>query len=608
SSVRVRLDGVDVPAEVTVVGTAQNAAPAAERSVVLLIDTSGSMKGEGIEGAKAAAGGYVTALQKDVKLGLATFADKAQLMVKPTLDRSSVSTALASIEARGETALYDGVRVSLDALGPTGQRRILLLSDGVDTASKATAGPTVDAIRKSGVGIDVVAFQTADSEKLGKQLADITRAGRGRLYPAADRVAVSTAFDDAVLSYDSELQVTLDVPARMAGRDVSVRIDVGVGDELLSDTRVVQMSKIDVVAPKPPTVAAGEVPVADASNASASFARAPDVDTLRNILPGLALLFAGLAILFALAVGTANSRRSDASSVRRVLSLYTLSSRPKMVEREDATALGDTRIARSAVELAGRLVEKRGIGERLALKLDRAGFALRPSEWIVLQALVAMVAFVLLALILPKIVLALLLGLVAGLVLPLLFLSFKAGRRQQAFEESMPDSLQLMAGSLQSGYSLPQALDAVMREGTEPMSGELGRALAESRLGVPIEEALEHLATRVGSKDFGWLVMAIRIQREVGGNLAEVMTTVGETIRARSRLKRQVRALSAEGRLSAYILTGLPVFIGLILMLIRPDYLKPLVTEPVGRGMLLVALSLVTAGGLWMRKLINVEV
>jgi tight adherence protein B len=394
----------------------------------------------------------------------------------------------------------------------------------------------------------------------------------------------------------------------MAGRNVSLRIDVGVGDELLSDTRVVQMSNLEVIAPAPQADIPSAAPVADASNSLATFRPVSTVDTLRNILPWLALLFAGLALLSGMAVGTASGRRSDASGVRRVLALYTLSARPTVVEHEDATALGDTRIAKSAVELAGRFVRKRGLEERLTLKLERAGFALRASEWVVLQVLVGMVAFVLFALVLPKILLAALLGLLIGTALPLMYLSFKGRRRQAAFEQILPDSMQLVAGSLQSGYSLPQALDAVVREGTEPMAGEINRALAEARLGVPIEDALDHMATRVGSRDFGWLVMAIRIQREVGGNLAEVLTTVGETIRARTRLRRQVRALSAEGRLSAYILTGLPIFISGILMLIRPAYLKPLFTEPLGRGMLVVAVVLITSGGLWMRNLINVEV
>jgi tight adherence protein B len=116
----------------------------------------------------------------------------------------------------------------------------------------------------------------------------------------------------------------------------------------------------------------------------------------------------------------------------------------------------------------------------------------------------------------------------------------------------------LVSGALSAGLSLPQAIDTIMRDGVEPMSGEFRRALVEARLGVDIEDALDGVAERMSSKDFEWVVMAVRIQRQVGGNLSELLLTVSTTLREREFLRRQVRSLSAEGRLSAYILCGLP--------------------------------------------------
>jgi tight adherence protein B len=148
----------------------------------------------------------------------------------------------------------------------------------------------------------------------------------------------------------------------------------------------------------------------------------------------------------------------------------------------------------------------------------------------------------------------------------------------------------------------------VVSEGTEPIAGEFKRALIETRLGVPIEEALEGIAERVRSQDFAWVVMAIRIQREVGGNLAEILTTVAATLRERERLRRQVQVLSAEGRLSAWILGGLPVAFSLYLLTARPDYLKVLVTDRIGIVMLAGGVVLMIVGSFWLRKVVRVEV
>ena len=162
--------------------------------------------------------------------------------------------------------------------------------------------------------------------------------------------------------------------------------------------------------------------------------------------------------------------------------------------------------------------------------------------------------------------------------MPWVYLKFRHSRRLNKFNAQLAETLGLMAGGLQAGLSLPQAIDSVVREGTEPMAGELRRALVEQRLGVDITDALEGVGQRMDSEDFDWIVMAIRIQREVGGNLAEILHTVSETLREREYLRRQVKALSAEGRLSGYILTGLPPLIGLYMMIVNPDYIALLYT------------------------------
>ncbi len=200
------------------------------------------------------------------------------------------------------------------------------------------------------------------------------------------------------------------------------------------------------------------------------------------------------------------------------------------------------------------------------------------------------------------------LGLVLGLTVPWLILALAKSRRESKFLSQLPDTLQLLAGSLASGYSLPQAMDSVVRETRPPISIEFNRALIETRLGLLPEDALDGIATRTGSRDFSWIVMAIRIQRDIGGNLAELLATVAETLRERERLRRQVQSLSAEGRLSGAILGALPVVFALYLVVVRPDYIGPLFNTPMGLLLLSTGVLLLVVGAFWMSKVIKVEV
>jgi tight adherence protein B len=189
-----------------------------------------------------------------------------------------------------------------------------------------------------------------------------------------------------------------------------------------------------------------------------------------------------------------------------------------------------------------------------------------------------------------------------------LYVSFRIGRRRAAFSEQLPDVLQLIASSLQSGFSLAQALDAVVREERQPAAAEFSRALAQARIGADLEDALDRVAARMGCTDLRMTVMAIRIQREVGGNLAEVLRTTVATMRERAFLRRQVKALSAEGRLSSYILIALPLLVGAWFFYVDPKYMSLLYTTVPGLAMFLGSGLLMVAGVFWMRKLINIEV
>jgi tight adherence protein B len=168
--------------------------------------------------------------------------------------------------------------------------------------------------------------------------------------------------------------------------------------------------------------------------------------------------------------------------------------------------------------------------------------------------------------------------------------------------------LTLVASSLSTGFSLLQALDGVARDADEPCAKEFSRALAETRIGAEVTESLDHLAERMDSKNMRWTAMAIDIQRQVGGNLAETLLNTATTLRERQALSRHVRALSAEGRLSAYILLALPVGLFLYMLMVNRPYVALLWTTMIGMGMLGAGVISLGVGVFWMNKVVKVEV
>ena len=245
---------------------------------------------------------------------------------------------------------------------------------------------------------------------------------------------------------------------------------------------------------------------------------------------------------------------------------------------------------------------------RLELRLDLAGIGWDPAEWVLAGAGVSVALLLVLTVLVGNVLIAVVVGGLAGWLGMKFGLNFMVRRRQAKFADQLPDMLQFVAGSLRSGFSLGQGLDAAVREDTQPVAGEFSRALQESRIGVDLEDALDQVADRMESADLRWTVIAIRIQRETGGNLAEVLGNTVETMRERAHLRRHVRALSAEGRLSAYILVSLPIGIGGWLFLTRRSYVAVLYTTTPGIVMLLFAILMIVGGALWMRKMVKVEV
>ncbi len=294
-----------------------------------------------------------------------------------------------------------------------------------------------------------------------------------------------------------------------------------------------------------------------------------------------------------------------------LLALVVLPAGPRRVplSRLDPTVAPPASPLAGASAAAGAAVERalarRGRVASGAAALERAGVAMALSDVVLLVGL-ATVVLGALGLLLGGVLATVLLALAAPLSARLV-IRVRTARRQAAFADQLDDSLQLMASSLRAGHSLLRAVDAVSTEAAAPTSEEFARIVNETRVGRDLGDALDEVAERTGSDDFRWVAQAIAIHREVGGNLAEVLDAVGNTIRERNAIRRQVKALSAEGKLSAIVLMALPFGVTAFLSVSNPDYLAKFTESLAGYALLVVATVLLLVGALWLRKTVQVK-
>ncbi len=313
----------------------------------------------------------------------------------------------------------------------------------------------------------------------------------------------------------------------------------------------------------------------------------------------IVLVTAAAAAALTAAAGVLLGRREAA--LERRLAGYERVVQPPQPEHAPETA-----VVQHAVDMTARVAERAGILPRVEAALEEADLPLRSAEVIFYSVVLAVMLSLVVTLLSGAFG-----GLLAGTVTictPFAWIAGRRRRRLAAFERQLPDTLALLAGSLRAGFSFMQGLEAVAQEIGPPMRRELQRVFTEARLGRPPEDALADAAARMGSKDLMWTVMAIKIQREVGGNLATLLDTVADTMQKRERIRREVRALTAEGRFSAVILSLAPPAVGVGLYLLQPSYIKTLFDHAVGLGALVGAVVLAIAGFFWLRRIIYIEV
>lgn len=588
-SVVAAIDGEAVPATVS-------EATHIKRTAMLVIDTSGSMGRAGMATVRAATRAYLKDAPADVLIGVVTFASTAGVDLKPTSNRAEVQRVVDGLVADGDTSLYAAVRAATTALAVDGDRSMVLLSDGADTVSrdraKDLAGATAD-LKKLGIRVDVVRFKTNDADAV-VALNGFAKAGGGTVIPAANADEVGAAFQSAARALQSQAQFTLTPPTAMTGAH-AVTISGTAGGQPFKAVQTVNFgaSALPATPQQPPGAQAAPPPLRTFTMQS-------------SVVPWVAAVMLGLAILL-LASGvllpSLQTRRE-----RRVASVEEYLVPTRLASRSEGKQV-QTPLAEQLVSFGERAMKDRSSTARTMQLINRADLPLRAGEWWVLRV-VAVVTGIALGILLTGEAkwLGAFVGALLGLALPPVALRFLAARRAAAFERLLPQSMMLVSTSLRSGFGLPQALDSIARDSAEPIAKEFSRALAETRIGTDIADALDRLAARMGSKSMEMAVMAIRIQREVGGNLAETLETTAKTLRERESLHRQVRALSAEGRLSGYILIALPIGLFLYMMVVNYGYVSLLWTTGPGLFMLVGGIVLMIIGVFWMNRVVKIEV
>jgi tight adherence protein B len=565
-------------------------------AVVLAVDTSGSMAvNDNIARARDAATALVQRLPQGTRLGLVAFSDEPRVVQPLTDNHQQVRQAIRRLQAEGDTALYDAVAVGSRLLErEQGQRNLVVLSDGRDDGSSANLEGAIAAAKRARVTVYTVGLNLpGNTDQDQAALNQLATGTRGRAFEVNDANNLVTQFGSIGQALASQYVVTIKLPPGLS-KQVDFRLQVR------ADGAVGAYQNPSFLLPGGASPATTPVPAELPPAPGLSRLESPQGRYVAALTGFTAVLIVCLLLL------RPGSSRRPYRALRQRLSPYSLT--PAIADDQiRVTAFGSSEWAGKATAMAETLVRRGNLEEAFLDRLEAAGLNMRVAEFVLISLGSAFIP-PLLALIVTRNLLVAALVVLLGTVAPFLYLSVRASRRQAKFEEQLPSTLQLLAGALQAGHSLQQAVDTVVHEAGDPIAGEFQRVLTEARLGRPLEEAFEAMAKRTNSVDFKWTVMAIRLQRQVGGNLAEVLSTVSQTIRDRYSLKRQIKALSAEGRLSSLILSILPVVMFAALLLLNPTFLRPLFTTTSGIMMLVAAAVLMVLGVFWLKKITEIKV
>jgi len=556
----------------------QGAGGQSRSAVVLAIDASESMSGKPIQDALAAARAFAARRNPQQELAIVTFNGSVDVLQSFTTDSSTISSALRKTPTLGlGTKIYDGLDKSLALISSANAApaSIILLSDGTDVGSSAKPADVLSRLKSAhvrvfSVGLASKTFDVAALMRLASSSrGSFVRADSPSLLKPIFAALGQRLSSEYVLTYRSRTNPGTQVSVRVAVRGIS-----GVA------STAYKSSPLRLV-PAPPY----------------KSSRIDRVIQSPIVMLVVAFVIAGL---LALALLNIVKDRSD-PLVHRVSGFVSVRPVAQPATQSKEATVASTNFLRRRKDLIRRAVWT----ERLAETLELADIALTPAQVVLLTACGTLLAILVLDLILGP--LGILFAVVVTPYLARVLILNKLTRKRRAFAEQLPDNLDVLASALRTGHSLVGALTVVANDATEPSKSELNRVLADEQFGAQLEDALKVTVTRMQNPDLDQVALVARLQREMGSNAAEVLDRIVETVRARMELRRLVRTLTAQGRLSRWILTGLPIGIGLLLAVINHGYMKPLFDTTLGKVLLALAVAMVAAGSFVIGKLIDIK-
>jgi tight adherence protein B len=546
-----------------------------EVDIVLALDTSNSVAGVPLEAAVQAARDFVDSLPTGVPVGVVTFSNRARVMQPVTSDHADVLKVLGQIgETRRGTRLYDGLIAATELFSGPAQHNIVLLTDGDDTGSSGSQEAATAAAQDAGAAVYSVGLEGSNTDFPALRAISSLTGGGFNAVSAAD---LSPLYQSLAADLTQQL-VVLYRSEGPAGAQVTLRVSSPVGQ----DSRSVLLPRRGEIG-----ASGGESWI----NGSIGMAVV------------LALGFLAAFTLVYMFLGATVRGRRDRELARR-MSADSMRA-PGLPARPDQGP--GSWIPDPVVQAGDMVAQVGGFKASLERKLERADLPVTPGE-VVGGALVgSLVGGVIGMLVLRSGLFAAILAAAGGLI-PFVLVSRALKRRVNLLQDQLPDVLMVLASSMRAGHSFLQALDTVSKELGEPAGPEFSRVVTEIRLGRSFEEAMTALGDRVGTEEFRWAMLAVNVQREVGGNLAEILDTLAETVRERDAVRRQVKVLSAEGRLSVKILVAMPFVMTLYMMTVNPDYMELLWTTTPGLMALAAGVVFMSVGIVWARKTVKIDV
>ena len=547
-----------------------------QKAIVLALDRSQSMLGRPFANALNAAQTFIAAAGPRDHVGIVAFGHAAfglgRFSASPADAQSSLSGL--SVDAKSGTALYDAIVLAASHLGSDNSpgRAIVVVTDGADVSSSSSLQQAVAAAHAAhtavyAIGIGGPSF-TPDA------LRTLARETGGSYRQVARTRDLNSVYTALAAELDRTWQLSY-VTAARPGMTLELAAAVPGAGTARATAQVL----------------GGEPPVAGPSKLIPSIGYSSAGTLVVAVVVGLLVL---LSCCFWFA-----SRRGGKLRARIEPHLG-LVDRGAKVRRQNGRAAARVHVANGVEHMLGSLRQFQSI----QLTLERADLPVRAGELLALCAGLAFGCGLLTAASGSPTLATLGVMAVAGWA-PYAYVSFKAKSRIKRFENQLPDLLITIAASLKAGHSFRQGIQSVVDEGAEPSAKEFRRVLTETQLGKTMDDALADLSVRIGSKNLAFVINAVTIQRQIGGSLAGLFDMVADTVRQRQQFGRKVKGLTAMGRMSAYVLVGLPFFIGAVVSLINGAYMAPLYQSATGQKLLVSGVVMIVIGSLMLKKIVS---